>query len=539
MEFSSIFIFSSIINLISALVFGFVVLTSNWKKTENRLFFLFTFSLAVWSTGYYFWLNAHTENQAHFWIGILNIGSTLMPVFYYHWVVSILKLKRKWLLIIAYFLSIIFSLFSFSSLYFDGYYQVGNFNYWPRAGFLYPIFIMILYGGLFSMGICDSIRTFFIKKEKRKIIWIILWVYFLAWTSGATNFFLWFGINIWPFGNFLVFIYVLLISYAMFHYNLMNMKIASVKIAITFIVGMSFFQIFVSEDILWILIRIFVFLTSIFYSYHLIKSYQRDVQRKEELQTMADDLASANQRLKKLDQAKSEFISIASHQLRTPLTAIKGFISLILEDSYGKVDKGVRGALNKVYLSNERLIQLVEDLLSISRIESGRLEYNFRKWDMQEIVEDVVDMFRLRAREVGLDLKTKLPQKGLLPKVVIDGNKIREVISNLIDNALKYTQSGYVEISVMKRNGAVVVAIQDSGIGVRSEDLPYLFQKFSRGKDMSRLHANGTGLGLYVGRQIIEAHKGKLYVVSEGEGKGSTFYIEIPIDGLEESEDKN
>jgi signal transduction histidine kinase len=337
------------------------------------------------------------------------------------------------------------------------------------------------------------------------------------------------------FGMFGAPLFALFIGFLIVKYQAFNTRLFSTQLFTIALSLLIFSQLFfVQSAVNFVLVSITLFLSMVA-GVLLVRSVSRELERKNELQSLADDLAVANQRLKKLDQAKSEFISIASHQLRTPLTAIKGFISLILEDSYGKVEKGVRGALNKVYLSNERLIQLVEDLLSISRIESGRLEYNFRKWDVQEIAEDVVDMFRLRAREVGLELRTKFPEKGMLPEVVVDGNKLREVISNLIDNALKYTNSGYVEIALFKKSDAVIIAIKDSGIGIREEDFPYLFQKFSRGKDMSRLHANGTGLGLYVGRQIIEAHKGKLYAVSEGEGKGSVFYIEIPLYGVEEN----
>jgi len=292
---------------------------------------------------------------------------------------------------------------------------------------------------------------------------------------------------------------------------------------------MYFIQIFTFKTINDLILNIISFIFIGGFSIFLMKSIRRQLQRKEELQLMANQLSRANQRLKKLDRAKSEFISIASHQLRTPLTAVKGFISLILEGSYGKVEPSIQNALNKVYLSNERLIQLVEDLLSISRMESGRMEYKLRKWDIEEIIQEVYDLFIIRVREKGLELTFTKPEKKL-PQITVDGSKIREVISNLVDNAIKYTQEGFIQITLEQKEQNIRISIQDSGIGVLPEDINTLFGKFERGKDTDRLHADGTGLGLYVGKNMIEAHKGRIWVESEGRDKGSKFIVELPVD---------
>ncbi len=247
------------------------------------------------------------------------------------------------------------------------------------------------------------------------------------------------------------------------------------------------------------------------------------------LQMMADKMAVANDRLRKLDNAKSEFISIASHQLRTPLTAIKGFVSLLLEGSYGEISKEVQEVLNKVYLSNERLIELVEDLLNISRIESGRIEYKFEKVKLENICQEIIDSFVVRAKEKHLKIELKLPKKSL-PEILTDKKKIREVISNLVDNALKYTPKGWVKISLLQVEDKVQIRVSDTGIGIPVEEIPHLFAKFSRGKGISRINTGGTGLGLYVGKKIIESLHGRIWVESKGVNLGSTFIVEIPIE---------
>jgi signal transduction histidine kinase len=272
----------------------------------------------------------------------------------------------------------------------------------------------------------------------------------------------------------------------------------------------------------------------------LIRSVKNEVKRKEELQTMTEKLAVANDQLRKLDNAKSEFISIASHQLRTPLTSIKGYASLILEGTYGTVDPKIIDPINKMYASNERLIQLVEELLNISRIESGRMEFIFEKKKVEFMIKELSDTFSILAKEKKLYLHIQLPKEPL-PEIEVDGSKVREVISNLIDNSIKYTRRGGVTIKAEIWKGPsldknipeadrVRIIISDTGIGIPETELPYLFAKFSRGKDTQRLHANGTGLGLYVGKNIIEAHHGRIWAESEGADKGARFIIELPIE---------
>jgi len=204
-------------------------------------------------------------------------------------------------------------------------------------------------------------------------------------------------------------------------------------------------------------------------------------------------------------------------------------LSLLLEGSYGKVDEKQKDVLVKINTSNERLITLVEDLLNLSRIESGRMEYNFEKVKMEDVCEEIFDTFVIRAKDHDLRLEKLFPEKSL-PEAMTDRNKIREIVSNLVDNAIKYTPKGGVTIKLSEEAGFIRVAVADTGIGVPQEEIPYLFAKFSRGKDVTRLNTGGTGLGLHVGKRMMEELKGKIWVESEGTGRGSTFIIEVPVE---------
>ena len=253
-----------------------------------------------------------------------------------------------------------------------------------------------------------------------------------------------------------------------------------------------------------------------------------NVRLRDEVEKATHELKKANQELKKLDAAKSEFISIASHQLRTPLTVIKGYISMMLEGSFGALTPEEADSLDKVYDSNERLIQLVENLLNISRIESGRLQFDYEVMQLEEIVDSVIEELLGNVKKKGLKLNYRKPAKPL-PKIRIDEEKIRQVVMNLIDNAIKYTKKGSLTVSLEAVGKKMRFCVSDSGIGINKEYLPNLFKKFSRGKGISVIHTEGTGLGLYVAREMVEAHKGKIWAESKGEGMGSKFCFELPV----------
>ncbi|MEI9966816.1 MAG: HAMP domain-containing sensor histidine kinase [Candidatus Moraniibacteriota bacterium] len=323
-------------------------------------------------------------------------------------------------------------------------------------------------------------------------------------------------------------IFVAFLAYSIVKYQILDIKTLAVQVlvaAITILVGAQFF--FVRTPLnrsltLLTLVCILVF------GYMLIQSVKREIQRKEELQKMADSLARANERLKDLDNTKSEFISIASHQLRTPLTAIKGYISLLLEGSYGKVPPNIQDVMNKLYSVNDRLIQLVEDLLNVSRIEAGRIQYNFEETQLEPLVADLIDGFKVAAKDKKLTLKLELPEHGL-PKLLVDPNKLKEVLSNLIDNAIKYTKEGSVAILLQQSGPAIRIQVQDTGIGMAPENKAHLFEKFVRSKETSRMVVGGAGLGLFVGKSFVQAMGGRIWAESEGPGKGSTFIVELPL----------
>ena len=248
----------------------------------------------------------------------------------------------------------------------------------------------------------------------------------------------------------------------------------------------------------------------------------------EEVARATKELREANEKLMKLDKAKSEFISIASHQLRTPLTVIKGYISMMMEGNFGELPKSIIDSIKKVYDSNERLILLVENLLNISRIESGNLQFNLKETDMEELVISVIDELQDTAKKQGNELIYK-PFASKTPCIVVDSEKIRHVILNYLDNAIKYSERGEIIIRLIHKNNKIIFSVSDSGIGLSSEEITNLFRKFYRGSLTPLIHTEGIGLGLYVAKQMITSHNGRVWAESKGKNQGATFYFSLPL----------
>ena len=254
----------------------------------------------------------------------------------------------------------------------------------------------------------------------------------------------------------------------------------------------------------------------------------RNITLYQQIQKANADLSSANERLKQLDSAKSEFLSIASHQLRTPLTGIKGYLSMILEGDYGQVSSKILPVVQDVFQASDRLTRLVNIFLNVSRIESGHFEITRKPMDLVILVEEVMKDLKLAAEHKSLVLIFHKPSK-LIPALSVDSDKIKDVVLNLVDNAIKYTPKGKIEVKLEQIGQAVKVSVKDTGIGMKPGQAQELFKKFVRGEGVAQINTDGSGLGLFIAKKIVEAHGGKVWAESAGEGMGSTFIFTLPI----------
>jgi len=238
---------------------------------------------------------------------------------------------------------------------------------------------------------------------------------------------------------------------------------------------------------------------------------------------------------KQLDREKNEFISTASHEIRTPLTAMEGYIDLIVDPKICHVDEKAKEYLEKAKIQVLSMSRLMKDLLNITKLEEGKLEINKQSFEIKELIKSSIEILTKMADEKNLELRfsesninfgTK-KAIGLSTKVAGDSDKIREILNNLIENAIKYTKEGYIEISITYDQDFATVCIADTGVGISPDDQKHIFQKFYQVADYETREVGGTGLGLYITRSLVEANGGKIWVDSK-KGEGSKFFFTIP-----------
>lgn len=225
-----------------------------------------------------------------------------------------------------------------------------------------------------------------------------------------------------------------------------------------------------------------------------------------------------------VEQMKQELISIATHELRTPITGIKGYLDMVIQGDTGKLNPETKEVIGEVVKINQRLADLVDDLLNVGRIEQGRIEIRPVEMDLGKLIEEVVSELQIQAKEKALNLTS---QADLKLMVKADPERTRQVLINLIGNAIKYTPAGSVTVSAEKTQNEVLVTVKDTGLGMSPEAQKKLFEKFYRVKTEKTRAITGTGLGLWITKKLVEMMGGKISVQSE-EGKGSTFSFSLP-----------
>lgn len=334
-----------------------------------------------------------------------------------------------------------------------------------------------------------------------------------------------YGINlIGPIG---MFVFLGLVTFLMVRYEAFNIKLLATQ-ALVF--GLA---IFIASQFFFIQVPVNFALNGatlimvLFFGNSLIKSVKKEVEQREKLQILTEELSEANEKLKGLDKLKTEFLSLASHQLRSPLTAIKGYASMVLEGDYGEINPEAKDTVGRIYKASQNLTKIVEDLLNVSKIEQGGMKYEMELFSLVPVVGDMVKDLSITADKKNVKINFESDEEE---KCMVNGDKekIRQVVLNLIDNSIKYTKEGSIDVSVRRNDNKILFAIRDTGMGMTEETKDSLFQKFARGEG-SKMNTSGTGLGLYLAKQIVEAHKGRIWVESPGLGKGSTFNVELEV----------
>jgi signal transduction histidine kinase len=326
-------------------------------------------------------------------------------------------------------------------------------------------------------------------------------------------------------------VFAALIAYSIVQFKAFKIEIAAAQILVVTILALISSLLLVDDPQLSNLVAAATFFFALIVGFLLIKSVRSEFFQRLQLEELTTKLENANVQLKALDKQKSEFVSIASHQLRSPLTAIRGYASLLMENNFGDIPTKAREPLERIEMSARRMALVIEDYLNISRIESGNMKYEKADFNLRDEVERICDDIRPAALKQGLVLlfRTDLTSTGI---VNADVGKTVQIAHNLINNAIKYTEKGTITVFVRDeiKTKQIHVDVIDTGVGLSPNTIQILFQKFSRAENANKTNSTGTGLGLFVAQKMAEAMGGTVTAHSEGEGKGSRFTFTLPLE---------
>jgi len=330
-------------------------------------------------------------------------------------------------------------------------------------------------------------------------------------------------------GDFSAITFLGFTAYAIMKHQLFNIKLIATESIVILLSLILFVQIFISNTISEGVINAIIWVLASYGGYQLVRSVKREIRQREEIAKLAKDLEKANEHLKEVDKLKDDFLSMASHELNTPIAAIQGYLSMILVEGLGgKIPDKARTFLNSVFESAKRLGNMVKDLLNVSRIESGRIHIIWDQKPVEDVINQAITEVMSKALEAHHTLTFEKP-KHKMPLTWFDTTRITEIMINILGNAIKYTPNGgKIVAKVMNDDQKIVVSVQDNGKGIPKDKFNCVFEKFTQ-VDVLKDEVKGTGLGMYISKKFIELQKGKIWFTSDGASKGSTFYFSLPI----------
>jgi signal transduction histidine kinase len=511
------------------------------KSISAKLLFL----ISIFFSGWIFisliaWTNINADLILSIWplFGIFQAFISILSIYFVYTFINkedvSLSVKTSFILLLAPVL-----LFAHTNLSVSGF-NITDCDAFGYEGLVYKLYYTFL--GLLSMVWIAIllIREYQTASEKfkKQIVLIGSGIEFFLLSFFITTFVVTYlaGIKVLPdsgyemYGLFGMTVFMTFVSISIVKFKTFNVGVAtstSLVIALALITASKY--TFSENRFDLILTTVTLILVAIA-GYILIHSVRKEIAQRVKLQTLTMELEKANVRLKTLDKQKSEFVSIASHQLRSPLTSIRGYASMLSEGSFGSIPEKAKEPLQRIETSAKRMALAVEDYLNVSRIESGNMKYELADFNLKDEIERICDDVRPTALKAGLVLlfRTNLQSKAI---VHADVGKTVQMAHNLINNSIKYTKRGTITVFVRDdlTKKQVFVDVIDTGMGMSQDTIDILFQKFSRADGANKVNTTGTGLGLFVAHKMAEAMGGDITAHSEGEGKGSRFTLTLPL----------
>lgn len=519
-------------------ILSFYVLKSNFKNPLNKSFSLCAFLLGLWVFLNYLFQrsNSITILRAIYALAPFIILSAILWISY----LKYKKLDRK--IFITNLILVAINLF-FSYLMFTSNKMISSvtdyYNY--STGFLFNIFtyyIVALFLGFLVYLIVEYVKSDQIFRKQLKLITIGMFfvviistiVGFILPAMGITKF------NILDSPSSIFF--VTLGAYSIMRHELLDIKSAAVEIIAYSLVVLMFVVLFILDEA-GIGLKTILFLIILYGSYVLIKNIQKEVLTSKHIEKLNLQLEKDKKELVELDRMKDEFLQMATHELNTPITVIQGKLNMAVVEDMCKLNNNQKSFFKTVLDDTTRLAHLSKDILDTSRIDQKRMPINRSETDLDALISNIVKNFDIKAKEQG-DSIAYIQMSKALPKLSIDQSKIGEVITNLVSNAIKFTEKGKIAVTSKIKDDEVIISVSDTGVGIDPDGQKHLFEKFyqaNRFNPDNPQEQQGTGLGLYISQNIINLHGGKMWLES-AKDKGSTFYFSLPLEYKENETDE-
>jgi signal transduction histidine kinase len=516
------------------------------KLKHTILWGFFSGCAGLWGVGTFFIAKSQDYDNAIIWWRMAYIGVILIPVFLNLFVHVFLKLERvfnKIQLYLVVFSGLVFLFLNIASDLFikDIRYAFNQFYYIISPTPFYSLFVIFF----FVVVLYSIAQLFFAYRKasdifiKKRLQYIILGL-IAGFIGGGLSFLPVYSIYIYPYTNSSIAVGVLIVGYAILKYRLMNIKIIATEIFAVIIPLVLLIDILAFTANQMVIYKLILLGLTVIFSVLLVRGVFKEVEAKEALM--------------KLNQAKTEFLNIASHQLRTPVSVIKGTVSMMREGDLDKLPPEKKAVfMEGLWQKSKKLENIVSDILNASEMSSDKYRLIDKKAapiNVINMLKKVIEEAQFEAQEREIEVKLIEPERPL-PLISGQEEYLKEAIGNLLDNAIKYTPStamnhetrdkrstpGVVTLSVNQDGKDVIIQVRDNGIGIPYNEAKNLFRKFQRASNARNMYTDGSGLGLFIVKEIAEGHGGRVWFNSQM-GQGTTFYVSLPIKPVSEPDIK-
>lgn len=532
--------FFAIFSLIGGIFLFILGLFTFFKAKDRKVgitFGLFCLSVTIWLVFTFFVFIAKTDQQAIFWDRNVYGGVVFIPLFMYQFGVYFLGIqkKEKIILWLGYFVSILFLIVSRTDYFLSGLYHY-SWGVHTKAQIFHNFFLVyfFLIIGLYFYNLYQGYK---VASGEKKVQLKYLFTAFMVLNSGSIAYLPAYGVNLYPiFAYFAEIVGAIILFFVIFKHQLFNFKVFLSEVLIVLMAIVLLTIPFFVETVFLKSLTMLVFIVYCILGYYVAISVEKESKRREEaefvaarervLRKNAESLAAD---LKHLDGAKTQFLLSTQHHLRSPLSIIQGYLSMVNEGSYGEIPGEAKEKIGASLEATQKLIQLVNDMLDVAHFQMNKGEVAKEPSDVVKLISGIVADLEKSALDKKIFLRFNAPAEPVAP-VNVNAHGIREAIYNIVDNAIKYTQEGGVTVSIGVMAGKLRVSIADTGIGMDEKDRKGLFNRtFERGEKAKNVNVNGKGIGLYLAAQMIMSNGGTIRAVSEGWGKGTEFIIELPM----------